>query len=127
LIPLKDLCTSFPSEEGQAFLAYAESRSFARYLHDTYGSSGLMSLTAAYADGLDCEHGTERAFGTSLSTLEEKWRSSISGQNRLLPALQNISPYLVLLCLVLIIPFIGILSTLRKKGVQNGSGIHVKK
>ena len=115
LIPLTDLCSSFPSDVGQAFLAYAESRSFTNYLHDAYGSSGLLSLAAVYADGVDCEHGTERAFGLSLSTLEQKWRSSLLGGNRLLPALQNISPYLVLLCLVLIIPFIGIIGTLRKK------------
>jgi hypothetical protein len=115
LILLIDLCSSFPSDAGQAFLAYAESRSFTNYLHDTYGSSGLLSLAAVYANGVDCEHGTERAFGVSLSALEQKWRSSLLGGNRFLPALQNISPYLVLLCLVLIIPFIGIVSTLRKK------------
>jgi hypothetical protein len=115
LIPLKDLCTSFPANAGQAFLAYAESRSFIGYLRDTYGASGLLNLAAAYAEGLDCEHGPERAFGIPLSNLEQKWRSSMPGQNRLLPALQNISPYLVLLCLVLIVPFIGIVSTLRKK------------
>jgi peptidase MA superfamily protein len=127
LIPLKDLCVSFPADQGQAFLAYAESRSFISYLHDTYGSSGLLSLAAAYADGIDCEHGTERVFGLPLSNLEQKWHSSVLGQNRFLPALQNISPYLVLLCLVLIIPFIGIISTLRKKGSHHEPGIHVKK
>jgi len=127
LIAFMDLCVSFPADAGQAFLAYAESRSFIHYLHDTYGSSGLLSLAAAYADGVDCEHGTERAFGIPLSNLEPKWRSSVLGGNRLLPALQNISPYLVLLCLVLIIPFIGIVSTLRKKGSQNESGISLKK
>jgi len=116
LIPLLDLCVSFPADAGQAFLAYAESRSFIRYVHGTYGSSGSLSLAAAYADGVDCQHGTERAFGIPLSTLETKWRSSVLRQNSFLPALQNISPYLVLLCLVLIIPFISIMSTLRKKG-----------
>ena len=127
LIPLKDLCGSFPSDAGQAFLSYAESRSFVNYLHDTYGSSGLQNLMSSYADGIDCENGPERAVGVSLFTLEQKWRASILGGNRLLPALQNISPYLVLLCLVLIIPFIGIISTLRKKGNHNGPGNSAKK
>lgn len=127
LIPLRDLCVSFPGDGGQAFLAYAESRSFTHYLHDTYGSSGLLNLAATYADGVDCEHGAERAFGVPLSNLELKWRSSVLGGNRLFPALQNISPYLVLLCLVLIIPFISILSTLRKKGGQNEPGSTVKR
>ena len=127
LISLKDLCVSFPADAGQAFLAYAESRSFTNYLHETYGSSGLLKLVAAYADGVDCEHGTERAFGISLSNLETKWRSAVLGQNAFLSTLQNISPYLVLLCLVLIIPLIGIVSTLRKKGNRNEPGTNVRR
>lgn len=110
LIPLTSLCASFPVDTGRAFLAYAESRSFVNYLHENYGSSGLLNLAASYADGVDCERGTELAFGVSLSNLEANWRSSVLGQNALLPALQNIAPYLVLLCLVLIIPLISVLS-----------------
>lgn len=127
LIPLKSLCASFPANAGRAFLAYAESRSFTNYLHETYGSSGLLNLAASYADGVDCERGTELTFGVSLSNLEATWHSSVLGQNSLLPALQNIMPYLVLLCLVLIIPLIGILSTLRKKGIQNEPESFVRK
>ena len=127
LIPLKELCTSFPSDTGQAFLAYAESRSFTNYLHETYGATGLLDLALSYADGLDCERGTERAFGVSLSNLERNWHSSALSQNSFLPALQNISPYLVLLCLVLIIPLIGIASTLRKKGTSHEPGTQVRK
>jgi len=118
LIPLKDLCLSFPADTGQAFLAYAEARSFTNYLHETYGSTGLLNLAAAYADGLDCERGTERALGVSLSGLESRWRSSALGQNTALVSLQNISPYLVLLCLVLIVPLVGVISTLRKRNSQ---------
>ncbi|MEO8357913.1 MAG: peptidase MA family metallohydrolase [Chloroflexota bacterium] len=110
LIPLTSLCASFPADTGRAFLAYAESRSFVNYLHENYGSSGLLNLAASYADGLDCERGTELVLGVSLLNLEATWRSSVLGQNALLPALQNIAPYLVLLCLVLIIPLINVLS-----------------
>ena len=123
LIPLKQLCSSFPADAGQAFLAYAESRSFTDYLHDTYGSTGLLNLAVSYADGVDCERGTERALGVSLSRLESEWRASALGQNAALSALQNISPYLVLLCLVLIIPLIGAVSTIRRKGTRNEPGI----
>jgi hypothetical protein len=119
LIPLKDLCVSFPAHPAQAFLAYAESRSFTNYLHETYGSAGLLNLADSYADGMDCERGAERAFGISLSDLETSWRSSVLGQKTLFTSLQNVSPYLVLLCLVLAIPLIGIAGTLRKKGRRN--------
>lgn len=122
LIPLKDLCVSFPSDSGEAFLAYAEARSFTQYLRKTYGSTGLLTLAASYADGVDCEHGTERALGTSFANLEARWRSSVLGQNVFLSVLQNISPYLALLCVVLLIPLVGILTTLRKKGTHHESG-----
>jgi hypothetical protein len=127
LISLKDLCVSFPADTGQAFLAYAEARSFTNYLHATYGSTGLLNLAAFYADGVDCERGTERAFGVSLSGLESEWRSSALGQNTALSTLQNISPYLVLLCLVLVIPLIGVISTLRRKGNRNEPATHSRK
>ena len=127
LIPLKNLCAPFPADAGRAFLAYAESRSFTNYLHDTYGSTGLLNLAASYADGVDCERGTGLAFGVSLSNLETNWRSSVLGKTALLPALQNITPYLVLLCLVLIIPFIGMVGTLRKKGSPNEAETYVRK
>lgn len=115
LLPLRELCSSFPVEAGQAFLAYAESRSFTNHLHETYGSTGLRNLAASYADGVDCERGTERTFGLSLSKLESEWRSSALGENALLTSLQNIAPYLVLLCLVLIIPLVGVVGTIRKR------------
>ena len=127
LIPLKDLCASFPADAGTAFLAYAEARSFTNYLHDTYGSTGLLNLAATYADGVDCERGTERAFTVSLSNLEMQWRSSVLGQNAFVPALQNIAPYLVLLCLVLIIPLVGMLGARRKKGKPNEPETFVRK
>ena len=122
IIPLTDLCVAFPDEPAQAFLAYAESKSFTYYLYETYGAAGLQNLAATYGDGVDCSHGTERAFSESLSNLEQKWRSSLLGQNSLLPAIQNISPYLVLLCLVLIIPLVGVAGTLRKKGTRDEPG-----
>jgi hypothetical protein len=116
LIPLKDLCASFSPNPARAFLAYAESRSFTTYLRDQYGTSGLLSLAGVYADGTDCERGVERAFGVSLAKLETDWRSSVLGQNTMGLVLGNLSPYLVLLCLVLIIPLMGILSATRRKG-----------
>jgi len=120
LIPIKDLCVSFSPNPDSAFLAYAEARSFTDYLHDTYGSQSLLNLALIYADGVDCERGTEETYGISLSKLEMDWRSAVLGQNTVLPALQNMFPYLVLLCVVLLIPFIGIVNVLRKKEKRNG-------
>jgi hypothetical protein len=126
-IPLKDLCAAFPNDPAQAFLAYAEAKLFISYLYETYGATGLQNLATAYADGIDCERGTEHAFGASFSDLEQKWRSSMSGRNSFLPALQTISPYLVLLCLVLVLPLLGLIGALRKKGTRNGSGTALRR
>jgi hypothetical protein len=119
LIPIKDLCVSFSPNPDSAFLAYAEARSFTDYLHDTYGSQNLLNLALIYADGVDCERGTESAYGISLSKLEMDWRRSALGENTILPAFQNMLPYLALLCLVLLIPFIGIVNVLRNKEKRN--------
>jgi len=87
----------------------------------------LLSLAGSYADGVDCEQGTERAFGLALSRLEMDWRSTVLGQNAFLAVLQGLSPYLVLLCLVLLIPLIGIITTLRKKGSPHEPETYVRK
>jgi hypothetical protein len=120
-IPLGSLCGSFPDDTDRAFLAYAESRSFVSYVYQTYGSSGLFKLASVYANGVSCEDGPELAFGVPLTSLEQNWQASMAGQKTLPPALQNITPYLVLLCLMLLIPLIGIAGTMWKIGIRHGS------
>lgn len=120
LIPLSNLCAAFPADTGQAFLAYAESRSFTNYLHETYGSTGLLKLATSYADGVECGRGPELAFGVSLLSLENRWRAAKLGRTPILPALENLAPYLVLLCIVMGIPFVSIMITMRRKGNRNG-------
>ena len=104
LIPLTDLCDSFPPDTASAYLAYAESKSFTQYIVDNYGTSGLTSLALAYADGLDCEQGARQALGPSLSQLETRWRESALGENRGGVILSNLLPYLILLILLLAAP-----------------------
>jgi hypothetical protein len=119
-IPMNSLCGSFPDGTDRAFLAYAESRSFVSYIYATYGSSGLFRLASVYANGVSCEDGPELAFGVPLTSLEKSWQASMTGQRTLSPALQNIAPYLVLLCLMLLIPLAGIAGTMWKKGIRHG-------
>jgi hypothetical protein len=107
LIPIADLCGSFPPEMSRITLAYAESESFTRFIVSTHGNSGLLSLMRAYADGLDCEQGPARALGNSLSGLEsEWWRAAPLGINNTAAAFENLVPYLALLALTLIIPLV---------------------
>lgn len=104
LIPINSICTSFPREASGAFLAYAESASFVNYLYDKYGRSSMLTLFNVYSDGLGCEEGTMAAFGRSLSQLENLWQEEALGMHPGLLALRNLSPYLSLSIVLLIIP-----------------------
>ena len=107
LLPIADLCDTFPLDASRAFLAYAESQSFVRFLRDSYGTPALFSLTSAYADGLSCDQGVMRTLGTSLASLDTRWRESVLGQNVVGVFLRNMLPYLGLFVFMLLIPLIG--------------------
>jgi hypothetical protein len=114
LFPISALCDAFPRDASGAFLAYAEAESFTRYLRATYGDSGLEALLSAYADGLDCEQGAARALGVSLRQLDMQWREETLGENVLGFALRNLSPYLAILLVLLLVPLWNGVKTWRK-------------
>jgi len=115
LLRFTDLCDSFPPDSARAFLAYAQSQSFTNYLHDTYGTTGLTSLINAYVDGLNCELGATRALSMPLSQLDVHWRESVLGQNAAGVATRNLSPYWVLMILVLLVPIWGAIDIMRER------------
>lgn len=115
LLSFDDLCVSFPADAGNAFLAYAQSQSFVTYIRDTYGTSGLTRLTNAYSDGFNCELGATNALGTPLSQLDARWRESVLGQNITGVAARNLSPFILLMVLVLVVPLWGAIDLLRQR------------
>jgi hypothetical protein len=115
LIPFADLCASFPADSGSAFLAYAQSQSFANYIRDSFGTSGLTRLTNAYSDGFTCELGSTQALGVPLSQLDLRWRETVLGQNVAGVAFRNLLPFLLLLLMVLIVPLWGAIDMLRQR------------
>jgi hypothetical protein len=108
LLSFTSLCGDFPADASSRFLAYAQAESFTRYLVDEYGISSLNRLIQAYADGLGCEQGVQRALGASLSELEYTWRAERLGEDRLLVAFKNLSGYLLLLAVLLVLPLLSI-------------------
>jgi hypothetical protein len=104
LLDIANLCGPFPADASGATLAYAESDSFVRFLHDTYGTSGLQALIQAYSDGLACDPGAQHALGSPLTQLDLQWQQSVLGTNVNGLALANLLPYLALLGIVLLIP-----------------------
>ena len=115
LFSIRDLCSSFPRDAAGAYLAYAQSASFTRFLHKEYGSSGLEALLQAYADGLDCDRGTQVAFGVDLNQLELQWRRDTFGQDPMVTATTNLLPWIALLLAVLAVPILIVISGLRRK------------
>lgn len=115
LIPIVDLCASFPLDSGSAFLAYAQAQSFVTYIRNSFGTSGLARLVGAYGDGFDCELGAAQALGVSLSQLDVRWRENVLGQNVAGVAFQNLLPFLLLMLMVLIVPLWGAIDMLRQR------------
>jgi Peptidase MA superfamily len=120
LIPMRDLCASFPTDSASAFLAYAQARSFTTYLRDTYGTPALLNLANVYASGVDCETGIQGALGITLTDLDESWREQALGQNVLGAAFRNLLPYLVILLLLIVLPFMFGMNASEQKAQRNG-------
>ncbi|RMD53530.1 MAG: hypothetical protein D6835_01200 [Candidatus Thermofonsia bacterium] len=81
LIPLAELCQTFPSSEQQALLAHAQADSLMRYIQTTYGIQAIRNLITEYYDGATCEQGFERVLNQTTATLESAWRDTIIPQN----------------------------------------------
>jgi hypothetical protein len=112
---MSSLCIQFPPDAAGAYLAYAQSASFTRYLHEQFGSLLVDQLVRQYASGLDCERGLEVALGTSMGQLERDWRRESLGEDPWLTALINLAPWLLLLGAILAVPVVLIIITLRSK------------
>jgi hypothetical protein len=122
LLAFDELCVSFPTDAGNAYLAYAQSESFVTYIRETYGTSGLGRLTNSYGDGFPCDLGATNALGTPLSQLDSRWRESVLGQNTAGVAVRNLSPFILLMILVLVVPVWGAINMLlqrRKRAIQS--------
>ncbi|MCH7662526.1 MAG: hypothetical protein IH859_01485 [Chloroflexi bacterium] len=121
LIPLSDLCTSFPTDAASAGLAYAQSASFVNYLYEESGPDAIKSLLTDYASGLSCEHGTTAVFGSSLSQLERAWKDTLLPGNNASSILADAITWLTMIVLILASPTVVIiLSNLRRRRERAG-------
>lgn len=120
LISMTDLCASFPADTGSAFLAYAQSESFINYIRGAYGNGSISNLTNAYSEGLTCEVGATKAIGIPLKQLDSRWRETELGQNVAGVAIRNLSPYILLMALVLLVPLWGAIDFFIQRTKQRG-------
>jgi len=107
LIPIADLCQSFPVDAANFQLAYAESTSFTWYLLGEFGNPGMENLIASYADGLGCDRGVEVALESSLATLERDWRRINFNESPLRSSAEGILPWLIVF-ITMLLPSVGL-------------------
>ncbi len=121
LLPLHELCSSFPPEYSQSALAYAESASFVRYLQDAYGNTSLITLLENSQKSANCDQLLQSTYGKDLSTLESEWIGVTLQFSR---ANHSANEYLLLL---LIIPVVLIgLWRIKRHGSGKKEGKHEK-
>jgi hypothetical protein len=113
LIPIETLCMPFPEDHQRARLAYAQSASLVTFLRETYGWTRIRALVNAYADGMACSAGAERALDMTIGQLDRAWRIWL--EQRSAPAaassplragftvlLRDTGPWLMLLGIILL-------------------------
>lgn len=120
LLPIASLCKTFPRDASSALLAYAQSASFTRFIHQQYGTAGLERLLGQYLDGIECERGPELALDGDLAALERAWRRETFGESALLAALKKMLPWLALLVAALAAPLGLAVGSLRRRPAKPG-------
>lgn len=75
ILPLSALEMGFPADEGEAALAYAESKVAVEYLVDRFGFEGLSALLRSFAEGDEVNAAFRRSLGLSYRSFEKDWRS----------------------------------------------------
>lgn len=109
LLGMESLCYSFPPDASSAFLAYAQSASFTRFITQKYGEPSIRRLIQVYQDGMDCQQGSLAALGVSLHQVELDWRNQALAENIGITAWNSLAPYAIILAIVMIPAFLSLL------------------
>jgi len=104
LIPLHNLCASFPSDAANFQLSYAQAYAFTWYLQQTYGKDKIEALIQAYASGKGCDQGVQDVYGAPLSRMETDWRQVMFNENRITNLLVESLPLIVVCAFVFVAP-----------------------
>jgi hypothetical protein len=78
LLPLHDLERSFPDDETQALVAYAEAQDVVRFLIRREDAHRFRTLITELRDGKSFEQAAKDAYDEELSSLEFEWREDAS-------------------------------------------------
>jgi hypothetical protein len=122
LLPISSLCQSFPKDANGALLSYSEAAAFTRFLYNQYGTPGLVAMIDQSGEGTDCERSVQLAFGTDLARLEGQWRGESFAENTWQSALDKMTPWALLLALVLVGPLALVIASIGKKPSPKPAG-----
>jgi hypothetical protein len=75
LIPVRALNSSFPLDDQQALLSYAESWSIVTYIIEELGDSEMQELVAIFRDEVSYDEAVEGALGMSIEELDANWKA----------------------------------------------------
>jgi hypothetical protein len=87
LIPLHDIERSFPSDETQALVAYAEAVDVVRFLVRREDAHRFRALIAELRQGKAFDTAVHDAYSVDLATLELEWRDDVSRRYTFWPIL----------------------------------------
>jgi hypothetical protein len=120
LLPMASLCQVFPRDPSASLLAYAQSNALVRYIQENYGASGLEALIEEYADGKDCQQGSQDALELSLNSLESEWKSDTFGTIETPKDPTRAYSWLILLGALILIPILPAFLFKRKQPESTG-------
>jgi hypothetical protein len=87
LLPLSDLDRSFPRDNFQVSIAYAESADFMRFLTRKSDRLRFAALIDRVREGQPFDRATAEAYGSDLRRLEFEWRGDLEHRFSVIPIL----------------------------------------
>jgi hypothetical protein len=87
LIPLSDLDRSFPRDNHEVSVAYAQAADFMQFLRRREDRARFVSMIERVKDGQAFDRAITDAYGSDLRKLEFQWRSELERRFSIIPAL----------------------------------------
>lgn len=87
LIPLSDLDRSFPRDNHEVSIAYAQAGDFMQFLRRRSDHARFVSMIDRVKDGQPFDRAIADAYGSDLRKLEFQWRSDLERRFSIIPAL----------------------------------------
>jgi len=106
LLPLSDLDKSFPEENQQVSIAYAESADFVRYLLRDDDRARFGSLVERVRKGTAFDRALSDAYGDSTRILEYQWREDLDKRMSYWPMLTGSSLLWSLIVGILVVAYV---------------------